>query len=95
MGPKGIDSMRICELRQKEVINERDCKRLGFVCDVDIDICTGKIISIIVPGPCKVWGIIGRDHEYVINFSCIKQIGPDIIIVNIDEEKSFVKSKFC
>lgn len=87
--------MRICELRQKEVINERDCKRLGFVCDVDIDICTGKIISIIVPGPCKVWGIIGRDHEFVINFCCIKQIGSDIIIVNIDEEKAFVKSKFC
>lgn len=88
--------MRMCELREKEVINERSCKRLGYVCDIDMDICTGKIINIIVPGPCKVWGVIGRDHEYVIGFCCIKLIGPDIIIVNIDEDKCFVKIKdYC
>lgn len=85
--------MRFCELKEKEVINERNCKRLGFVCDMDIDICTGKIINIIIPGPCKIWGILGRDHEYVINFCCIKQIGPDIILVDIDEEKCFKKIK--
>ena len=35
--------MTICDLKQKEVINIKDCKRLGFVGDVDIipfcDIC--------------------------------------------------------
>lgn len=87
--------MRICELRQKEVINCRNCLRLGFVSDVEIDIVTGKVIAIIVPGPCKIWGIIGHDHEYVIEFCCIKQIGADIILVDIDEEKVFQKSKFC
>ena len=34
--------MRICELKQREVINVKDCKRLGFVGDVDFDISTGK-----------------------------------------------------
>lgn len=86
--------MRICELRQKEVINERDCQKLGFVCDVEIDICTGRIIKIIVPGPCKIWGIVGRDTEYIIDFSCIKQIGNDVILVNVDVEKVLVKCKF-
>ena len=28
--------MRICDLRQKEVINIKDCKRLGYVCDIDL-----------------------------------------------------------
>ena len=32
--------MRICELRQKEVINIRDCQRIGFVVDVEFDPCT-------------------------------------------------------
>ena len=41
--------MRICELKQREVINVKDCKRLGFVGDVDFDISTGKMLAIIVP----------------------------------------------
>lgn len=76
--------MRICELREKEVINCRSCERLGFVGDVDFNICTGCVERIIIPGPCKIFGIIGRDTEYVIPWSCIKQIGCDIILVDIE-----------
>ena len=83
--------MRFCELREKEVINCRDCVRLGYVCDVEIDISTGCITHIIIPGPCKVWGILGRDHEYVISRSHIKQIGDDIILVDVDLEKCLIK----
>ncbi|MDF2510861.1 MAG: hypothetical protein K0S04_727 [Herbinix sp.] len=83
--------MRILELREKEVINSRDCVRLGYVCDLEFDICTCHVTHIIIPGPCKVWGILGRDHEYVIPCSCIKQIGVDIIIVDVDIEKYLVK----
>ena len=35
--------MRICDLRQKEVINIKDCKRLGYVCDIEFDRKTGCI----------------------------------------------------
>ena len=83
--------MRICELRDKEVINCRDCERLGFVGDIQFDIITGCITHIIVPGPCKIWGILGRDHEYIIDVCSIKQIGIDIILVDVDVEKCLVK----
>ncbi|HHV13136.1 MAG TPA: YlmC/YmxH family sporulation protein [Clostridiales bacterium] len=83
--------MRILELREKEVINCRDCVRLGYVCDIEFDICTCHITHIIIPGPCRIWGILGRDHEYVIPCSCIKQIGADVIIVDVDIEKYLVK----
>ncbi len=86
--------MRLCELRQKEVINCRDGERLGYVCDVEFDIHTGIITHIIVPGPCKIWGILGRDQEYVISYNCIKQIGTDVILVDIDIEKVLIKSFF-
>ncbi len=86
--------MRLCELRQKEVINCRDGERLGYVCDVEFDIHTGIITHIIVPGPCKIWGILGRDQEYVISYNCIKQIGTDVILVDIDIEKVLIKSSF-
>lgn len=83
--------MRICDLREKEVINCRDCRRLGYVCDIVFDSCTGCITHIIVPGPCKIFGILGRDHEYVISSCDIRQIGVDIILVDVDVEKCLVK----
>ncbi|MDO5519495.1 MAG: YlmC/YmxH family sporulation protein [bacterium] len=85
--------MRIYDLRQKEVINACNCERLGFVGDVEIDIETGCILKIIVPGPCKVWGILGRDTEYVIDWASIRQIGPDIILVDVNLEDVLTKCK--
>lgn len=79
--------MRICDLKQKEVINVCDCKRLGFVGDVDFDICTGRMLAIIVPGQCSVWGFLGHEKEYVIPFCDIQQIGDDIILVELHEKK--------
>ena len=79
--------MRICELKQREVINVKDCKRLGFVGDVDFGISTGKMLAIIVPGPGCVWGFLGREKEYIIPFCDICQIGDDIILVRLKEER--------
>ncbi len=79
------NTVRICDLKTKEVINECTCKRLGYICDLDIDICSGCIVNIIVPGPAKFCGAFGRDMEYVIPFKCVKSIGDDIVIVCIDE----------
>lgn len=86
--------MRLCELKQKEVINERDGQRLGYISDIDFDVNSGKIISVIIPGPCKIWEILGRDNEYIIPYCCIKQIGNDVILVDIDAKKALVKCKY-
>lgn len=85
--------MRICEFKQKEVININDCKRLGFVGDVDFDACTGCIIAIIVPGPGAFCGFLAREKEYIIPFCDIKQIGEDIILVDVRTKEIFDKCK--
>lgn len=87
--------MRICELKNKEVINSSDCKILGYVSDIDIDIYTGKINAIIVPGPGRILSFWGRENEYIIPYECICKVGPDIILVNICEEKVLCKMKLC
>ena len=83
--------MRICELREKEVIKICNCKRLGCVVDIEMNICDGCVEAIIIPGPGKICGFLGTDSEYVIPFACIKKIGPDIILVEIQEEKFLQK----
>ncbi len=80
-------------MRQKEVINQCDCKRLGFVGDIEFDICTGCIEKLIVPGEPKLCGLFGRDTEYIIPFQCVEQIGEEIILVRVKEDEVLKKCK--
>lgn len=83
--------MRYCELKRKEVINCKDCKRLGFVSDLQFNPCTGCIEAIIVPGPGKLFGCFCCNSEYIIRFCNIVRIGPDIILVDIDLVEALCK----
>lgn len=83
--------MRICDLREKQVINICNCKILGCVQDIEFDLKCGQIKAIVVPGGGKLFGIIGNDCEYVIPYDCISGIGNDVILVNVNEEKVIVK----
>ena len=86
--------MRVCELKDKEVINICDGERLGNVCDVNFEVRTGRICDLIIPGPCRIFGILGRDHEYIIPYECIRQIGSDVILVEIEREKCLKKCEW-
>ena len=86
--------MRLSELREKEVINVCDGEKLGNVCDMDFDVKTGRILSLIIPGPCKIFGIIGREHEYIIPYCDVKRIGADVILVEIEREKCLRKCEW-
>lgn len=85
--------MRFTELKQKEVINCKDGARLGFVTDLEFEECNGKILKIIVPGPGRIWGCIGRVSEYCILYHQIVKIGSDIIIVDVDLKEALIKCK--
>ena len=62
--------MRIYDLKQKEVINVKDCRRLGYVGDVDFDMKTGCMLALIVPGPGCICGFLdGRDMKETLSFA--------------------------
>ena len=77
------------ELKRKEVINIRDCKSLGRVCDLELDPCNGCICKIIVCESCRWFSLFSADKTIEICFKDIKQIGPDIILVTSTVE-SFI-----
>lgn len=72
----------INELRSKEVINVTDGARLGYVTDAEIDLETGRLISVIVPGSYRLLGIFGKEDDFVIKWENIKKIGDDVIIID-------------
>ena len=75
--------MRLCELRQKEVINICTCASLGCVIDVEMDCQSGCISALVVPGGSRFPSFWGRESEIVIPWRCIRQIGKDIILVEV------------
>lgn len=79
--------MRLCELQEKEVINCNDCERLGYPGDIEFSTRTGCVEALIVPGPCKFFGLLGTEKEYVIPWKSICQIGCDVILVNVKLEE--------
>ena len=43
--------------------------------------------AIIVPGPCRFFGLWGRRDDYVIPWRCIKKMGPDIVLVDVQPDE--------
>lgn len=78
---------RLSDFRMKEVINVSDGCRLGYVSDLQLDESEGRICAVIVPGPCKWFGLFGHDAEYVIPWHCIRRIGSDTVLVEVICEK--------
>lgn len=74
---------KFTDLHCKEVICVSDGRRLGFVSDARVELPEGRLIAIIVPGPCRFFGFWGRRDDYVIPWCDICRIGPDIILVDI------------
>lgn len=56
--------------------------RLGYVCDAEFDDAEGRLISLVTPGRAKLFGLLGREDDYVIPWGCIARIGGDIILVD-------------
>ena len=80
-------TVRFSELQCKEVICVNDGRRLGYISDVRLEIPCGEVASVIVPGPCRFLGIWGRNDDYVIPWSCICRIGPDIVLVDVKPDE--------
>ena len=74
------------DLKYKEVIDIHSGFRLGYVCDAEFDDAEGRLISVITPGRMKLFGLMGREDDYIIPWRSIIRIGTDIILVESQEE---------
>lgn len=76
---------RIEELCRKDVINIKDGSRLGFIDDVEIDVCDGRVVAIVIFGCARFFGLFGREEDVVIPWCDIQKIGEDTILVCYEE----------
>lgn len=85
---------RIQDLRHKEVVCVKDGSLLGPVCDVEFDADTANVLSIVVLGRPRFFGIMGRDDDLVIPWSEIEIIGEDTVLVNCSSLIARRKKRF-
>lgn len=76
--------MRLSELRCRELVNVCDGARLGYLCDLELELPEGRICAMYVPGPPRFFGLFGRDGAYRIPWNAIKKLGADVILVDVD-----------
>lgn len=70
------------ELRYKEVISMADGCRWGYVGDMEIDLDSGQIRALIVPGRRRLFGLLGREADRRIPWTSVRRFGDDIILVS-------------
>lgn len=76
---------KVSDLQEREIVNIIDGRRLGPIKDIDIDVETGRITAIILPGPGKLFGFLGRKEEYIVPWEKIIRIGIDVILVEAQD----------
>jgi YlmC/YmxH family sporulation protein len=90
MRDKGVekDVLLLSQLRQMEVVDITEGKRLGFISDIIFDDDLKRIESFVVPPEVGIFSIFKKRDEMHIRWNQIKVIGVDIILVDLSGKSS-------
>ena len=80
--------MRISDIMEKEIINVKNGKKLGFITDIDLDVENGKVSSFSITGSSGNFFSRGAEIDTVF-WRDILRIGCDTIIVSIGSNLNF------
>jgi YlmC/YmxH family sporulation protein len=75
---------KISDLGLRDIVNLVDGAKLGPVSDVYIDLETGKVISLVLSGGKKYFGLLAAGRDVVVPWEKIKKIGVDTVLVEVD-----------
>lgn len=73
--------MRIAQLKYKEVISIADGSRFGYIGDLELDLESGQVRALVVPGRRRLFGLLGRAEDLYIPWGSVRRFGEDIILV--------------
>ncbi len=74
--------IKISELKNRDVVNINDGRRLGVVGDLDVDLEKGIVNSIIIPVHKGFLFKFSAPKEYIISWQKIVKLGIDTILVD-------------
>ncbi|MFY9175566.1 MAG: YlmC/YmxH family sporulation protein [Peptococcia bacterium] len=77
--------IKISDLRDREIININDGRRLGPIKDIELDLENGRVMAIVLPSypGSRIWGLFGRSEDVVVPWEKIVRIGVDVVLVEV------------
>ena len=75
--------VRASDLRAKDVVNVSDGRKLGYLYDLDIDVESGRIRSLVLPAGGRPGWFRGRDRDIEVAWHDIVKVGIDVILVDL------------
>lgn len=78
--------MKLSEISSKDVINDEDGVKLGKIVDAEIDVATGKIVSVTIYRGFKFFNVFGSKDNVQIPWNKIIKIGNDVVIVENNQK---------
>lgn len=73
--------LKISDFQMKDVVNVSNGKKLGNIADLEINVTTGMIDAVVIPGSGRMMGFLKRENDLVIPWRNIVKIGSDVILV--------------
>ena len=77
-----MNELTFCELREKEIVNLSDGKRLGRLVDLALS-CNGRVLGLMAPGDRGAIKRLGGKDAVFIPWQNIRKIGDDVILVDL------------
>ena len=78
------------DIREKEVVNIYDGKKLGHVIDIIFDRQTGKVTGVVVPGIKK---FMRKTEDIFVPIENLKKIGEDVLLIKLAPQESIQAAK--
>ncbi|MBR3756272.1 MAG: YlmC/YmxH family sporulation protein [Anaerotignum sp.] len=73
------------KLKNREVINIRDGRSLGFIYDIEVNLETGTIEGIVIPAAKSFFRFMGnKEEDLLIRWEKIRTIGDDVVLVDVE-----------
>ena len=73
------------ELQERQVVNIADGKCLGNLKDIELNLWTGSIRSLVLPGMSGFWNRLQKSGELIVPWDNVVRIGVDVILIDMPE----------
>lgn len=74
--------MTLRQLCKKDVVQLGSGVKLGRADDLELEVSSAQVCSLILRGRPRWFGLLGRGEDLVISWQQIETIGEDVILVN-------------
>lgn len=87
--------MTLHELSEKDVIQIKTGENLGRIDDAIFDEGSAKLLSVVLRGRGRLFGLMGYEEDLVIPWEALKTIGADVVMVDAEPLPIQHRSKRC